>query len=86
MNSDGTQDATILVNVLDDLFKSFTNTPLIIKSTVLPDILQDLEISYPSLIYNPEFLRENHAEEDFINAPFIILGGEKTMFESKKTL
>ena len=39
MNSDGTQDATILVNVLDDLFKSFTNTPLIIKSTVLSPIV-----------------------------------------------
>ena len=86
MNSDGTQDATILVNVLDDLFKSFTNTPLIIKSTVLPDILQDLEISYPSLIYNPEFLRENHAEEDFINAPFIILGGEKKLCLKVKIL
>ena len=37
-------------------------------------------------IYNPEFLREKHAEEDFINSSMIILGGSKNNQEKVKNL
>ena len=29
------------------------------------------------IIYNPEFLREKHANEDFMNSEMIIFGGDK---------
>ena len=29
-----------------------------------------------NVLYNPEFLREKHANEDFENSPFVILAGE----------
>ena len=29
-----------------------------------------------NIVYNPEFLREKHATEDFINSEMIILGGD----------
>ena len=44
---------------------------------VLPSILGDLSKLDDKVIYNPEFLREKHANEDFINSKLIIFGGEK---------
>ena len=46
-------------------------TPILLKSTVTPDLIQD----YPANVtYNPEFLREAHAQEDFENQHTFILG------------
>ena len=47
------------------------STPILLKSTVTPDLIQD----YPANVtYNPEFLREAHAKEDFENQHTFILG------------
>jgi len=47
------------------------STPILLKSTVTPDLIQ----SYPdNVVYNPEFLREAHAKEDFENQHTFILG------------
>ena len=48
-----------------------------IKSTVLPSILQKIGKANTKIIYNPEFLREKHANEDFMNSEMIVFGGEK---------
>ena len=50
---------------------------IVIKSTVLPSILQKIAKTTPKIIYNPEFLREKHADEDFINSEMIIFGGDR---------
>ena len=77
MHEDGSQDGKILFEVFEELSKINYRGTIILKSTVLPDALEKLQSVNVNFVYNPEFLREKHAEEDFINAPFIILGGEK---------
>lgn len=55
-------------------------TPLkgiIIKSTVTPDILEMLEKQDARLVYNPEFLTERNAKQDFINPIMHVFGGNK---------
>ena len=50
-----------------------SNKPILLKSTVTPDLMG----YYPSNVtYNPEFLREAHAREDFQKQELFILGGE----------
>jgi|TARA_R100000479_G_scaffold176464_1_gene131039 UDPglucose 6-dehydrogenase len=73
----GYVDATIVKETVDYLVQK-TNTDLIvIKSTVTPDIVGDLITSHnnPNIIYNPEFLTERSANEEFVNADYHIIGG-----------
>ena len=77
MNDDGTQNISILHDVIKEI-KTLSISPLIVlKSTVLPKHLTKLKESISNLIYNPEFLRERSANEDFINSELILFGGEK---------
>lgn len=77
MGTDGCQDQTILTEVISDIKNKFPKKITVIKSTVLPDLLVKLNSENNNLVYNPEFLREKHANEDFKNAPFILLGGDR---------
>ena len=70
------QDGKILEDVINKLHKENIQAILIIKSTVIPSNLNKFEDKFSDIIYNPEFLRERHAIEDFIESEFIILGGE----------
>lgn len=75
MMDDGDIDTSILEEVLD-YFNSgyrFAHQLLVIKSTVTPDIIAKYTDS--GIVYNPEFLREKTANEDFINPDFHIFGG-----------
>jgi len=78
MKKDGSQDSSIVKKVFNELENNFKGTPKILKSTILPDLLNKLTNDQDSFVYNPEFLREKHANEDFINSPFVILGGKKS--------
>ena len=78
MNKDGSQDISILDNIIDELVENSINCPIVIKSTVLPDKICEYEKRTPSIIYNPEFLREKTANEDFINSELIIFGGKRS--------
>lgn len=78
MKKDGSQDPSIVKNVFKELENNFKGIPKILKSTILPDLLNKLTKDQDSFVYNPEFLREKHANKDFINSPFVILGGEKS--------
>ena len=42
----------------------------------------EIEIKIPNIVYNPEFLRENFANEDFINADLIVLHTEWDEFKN----
>ena len=77
MNEDLSQDTSIIKNVLIDLKNLNLESLVVLKSTVLPDHIQEIENIFPSFVYNPEFLREDHAIEDFISSKLIVLGGEK---------
>ena len=86
MNDDGTQDDTIIITVFNEISTLFSNATLIIKSTVLPDSLTKLSMIYKKCVYNPEFLREKTAEEDFINSENLILGGMDSDIENVASL
>lgn len=78
MKKNGELDSSIIEEVFENIEKSsLRDTPLIVKSTILPDKLHELFTKNNKLVYNPEFLREKTADEDFINSKFVILGGEK---------
>ena len=76
MQDDFSQDISIIENVFTELAEYDLNSIIVLKSTVLPENIQFLESKYCDFIYNPEFLRERHAVEDFINAKLIIFGGK----------
>ncbi len=77
MNDDKTQDISILNNVIEELLEKDFKSLIVIKSTVLPLYINHIEQKLDSFIYNPEFLREKHANEDFINSNLLVLGGNK---------
>ena len=79
MGEDRCIDASIVEKVVDEFVRVFSQTPcdipLIIKSTVTPDHLEKFAERYHGLVFNPEFLTERNAKQDFIDANFHILGG-----------
>ena len=86
MNNDGTQDDAIITSVFNEISTHFSNATLIIKSTVLPDSLTKLSMIYTKCVYNPEFLREKTAKEDFIKSENLILGGMDSDIENVASL
>ena len=86
MNKDGTQDDFIIKSVLEEISLLKLKATIIIKSTVLPSNLKKISTRFDNIIYNPEFLRENFAEEDFINSKGVILGGDKENIQKVKNL
>ena len=77
MNNDGSQNIDILENVINDLLANSIKSLFILKSTVLPNHINKLKKLIPEVVLNPEFLRERHANDDFINSKLIVLGGSK---------
>jgi len=78
MSQDKTQDISIIESVVDEINKLKIQSLVVLKSTLLPNYVKDLKKKIPRFIYNPEFLREKHADEDFINAELIVFGGSKS--------
>lgn len=76
MGSDASIDASILVDVVSKAVK-YTTGLVVIKSTVIPSIVDDLFSLSNRVIYNPEFLTEKSANEDFVNPPMHVFGGDR---------
>ena len=75
--ADGEIDSSIVEDVVEQL-EHFA-CPIVIKSTVTPDIVDRLSTKNSLVVYNPEFLTEQNHLNDFINPPMHIFGGnEKT--------
>jgi len=77
MNDDGSQNIDIVNNVISEINKFDSNLLIVLKSTILPIYVEEISKICKNLVINPEFLRENYAEEDFINSEIIIFGGEE---------
>ncbi len=77
MMSDGSQDISIIMKIFNELDSLKLSSVTVLKSTMLPSHLQNLLKQSGDFVYNPEFLREKHAEKDMIESEFIILGGSK---------
>ena len=78
MGPTGEIDSSIIESVFTELAKYEANPIAIIKSTITPAIVNKLEKIYNRTIYNPEFLTERNAKDDFINAQMLVLGGHNS--------
>ena len=73
-------DVSIIKDAIDTLTRTY-NGGIIVKSTIPPDKVD--EICFDSrIVYNPEFLIQSNAKEQFVNAPYHILGGETEFCDS----
>ena len=71
MRDDGDIDSSILDEVMENL--KDINTLIVIKSTITPRLID--KYRQTNIIYNPEFLTEKSACEQFVNPEFHIFGG-----------
>ena len=82
MNSDGTQDVSILESVISDIKNTNIKDLLVVlKSTLLPSYITKISEKLHNLVINPEFLREKYASEDFINSELMLFGGKEIYTE-----
>lgn len=75
MTEDGKFDVCILTSTISKLP---AGKIVVIKSTITPASAEELVQSFPqqNLIFNPEFLTERTAVEDFQNPSRIVIGGD----------
>ena len=71
-------DGDINTDILDSVMKNIEGLEglIVIKSTITPSTID--KYSQHNVIYNPEFLTERSACEQFVNPEFHIFGGGKT--------
>ena len=77
MAEDGDIDTTILDSVMENL-KELTGM-IVIKSTITPSTID--KYNQVNVLYNPEFLTEKSACEQFVNPEFHIIGGLQAQAE-----
>ena len=75
MNEDFSIDSSIVEKTVAELLEKTEHCPIVIKSTVTPDKLR--KIRSLRVVYNPEFLTEKNANEDFINPKMHVFGGDR---------
>ena len=78
MSEDKAQDISIIESVVDEINDLKISPLVVLKSTLLPNYVKELEKKISRFTYNPEFLREKHADEDFINSQLIVFGGNQS--------
>ena len=72
----GDVDVSIVRQVCSDLYNRNYKGIVVIKSTITPKHLTKLKKDFGlNLVYNPEFLTEANAHQDFINPNMQVLGG-----------
>lgn len=84
MGKDGNIDATIIKEVVGRL-QNMACGVVIIKSTVTPDLAEEL-CKYKRFVYNPEFLTERNAMNDFLSPQFHVIGGRPEFTKKVKNL
>ena len=76
-NEDGSVNVDIVTEVLQELNDCKYKGVVVVKSTIIPDYLQRFKKEFDlKIVYNPEFLTEANANEDFKNPPFQVFGGK----------
>ena len=84
MRKDGSCDLSIVKAALEEIATAVVKQQkqgfiVVIKSTITPGTTEALQKGYPefSIVFNPEFLTEANAVEDYKNQNRIILGGDR---------
>jgi len=77
VSEDGSCDVSIVKDVLIELSMRDYKGVVVVKSTIIPDYLHEFKKEFDlKIVYNPEFLTEANANEDFKNPPFQVFGGK----------
>ena len=86
MNSDGSCNIDLIENTVEKLSKSSTTKGIVIKSTIIPGTTDYLNQKYDNLqtAFNPEFLTERNAVNDYNNQKRIIIGGPRPLTSDLK--
>ena len=79
MNPDGSCNIDLVESAIKRCFEFGITKIVVIKSTVTPGTTAKINSLYPNLdvVFNPEFLTEVNAVEDFNNTTRVILGGPR---------
>ena len=79
MNADGSCNVDLVENAVKRCSEFGITKTVVIKSTISPGTTARINSLYPNLdvIFNPEFLTEANAVDDFNNQTRIILGGPR---------
>lgn len=79
MNEDNTCHTDIVEDAIERIYEVNTAKIIVIKSTVPPGTVKKWNIKFPKvdIVFNPEFLTEANAVNDFDNQTRIILGGPR---------
>jgi UDPglucose 6-dehydrogenase len=80
----GNQDVSNIQEVIN-LLQSMPTGIVVIKSTLTPQYA-DKFCRYKRFVYNPEFLTERNAFDDFLNPQFHIIGGHPEYTKKVKNL
>jgi len=88
MNRDGSCHTDIVEAAIKRCFEFGKAKIVVIKSTIPPGTVAKWNEKFPSLsiVFNPEFLTEANAVQDFENQTRIILGGPKNATTKLKTV
>ena len=81
MRDDGSINSSIVEETISYLNENEVSGIIVVKSTITPDVAERLSKSN-RLVYNPEFLTERTANEDFVNPPMHIFGGARYITET----
>lgn len=74
MGTDGVINASIVQEVMPELAKH-KEAIIVLKSTLIPSMVDELAKKYKNFVYNPEFLTERNALWDFENPILHVFGG-----------
>lgn len=85
LKEDLTLDPSVVFSIIEEIVRYKIDSLIVLKSTILPNYIIDIKKKIDKFIYNPEFLREKHANEDFINSSLIVFGGEKNEIKEMKS-
>ena len=88
MNKDGSCNISIVENTINEINSKTTDAIVILKSTVPPGTSSKLNDRFKNLsvVFNPEFLTERNAVEDYENQERIILGGPRPATSTVKQI
>ena len=86
MNSDGSCNTTIVETSLEKINKTKVKKIVVIKSTVPPGTTENYNKHFKniSIVFNPEFLTERNAVNDYENQNRIIIGGPRGVYDEAK--
>jgi len=84
MSKEGKIDLSIIMDVLNSIRPGLT----VIKSTITPAGAEKIKNHFTShdIVFNPEFLTERTAVQDFQNPSRIVLGGDVKFIENVKKI